>query len=172
MFAIAAEAGATPNILEFNFTIIIQILTFVIVWMVLSKFLFPVLKKSMAERADRIQKSLSDADALKVEGERVLAERREELTRARAEAQRIVGEAAGKAEEVAEEIRAAARGEAEKIVAEARERAEGERGRVLEEARSEAVRLGVLIAERLLKENLDKGRQERLAREFIANLPS
>jgi len=172
MLAIAADPGAPPNILEFNFTIIIQILTFLLIWMVLSKYLFPALKKVMAERADRIQNSLADAEALRVEGERVLAERREDLTRARAEAQRIVAEAAGKAEEVAEGIRASARAEAQKLVAEGREQAEAERARATEEARAEAVRLGVLIAERLLKENLDRSRQERLAREFIAALPS
>ncbi|PJF24521.1 MAG: hypothetical protein CUN53_17415 [Phototrophicales bacterium] len=91
---------------------------------------------------------------------------------ARADVQRMIEEARGRAEEIGKAIEAEARAEAEKIRTEARAAATAERDRQLGELRSQIAAISIAAAQRLIGENLDQQRQQALINDFFAKVPA
>jgi F-type H+-transporting ATPase subunit b len=170
----AAEAATnplTPLGLNTGF-LVSQILHFLIIFVIVSVFLWRPLMNMLDSRAAKIQKGLEDAAAAanarrnaEVEAEKIRAE-------ARADVQRMIEEARGRAEEVGKAIEAEARAEAEKIRAEARAAATAERDRQLGELRSQVAAISIAAAQRLIGENLDQQRQQALINDFFAKVPA
>jgi F-type H+-transporting ATPase subunit b len=170
----AAEAATnplTPLGLNTGF-LVSQILHFLIIFVIVSVFLWRPLMNMLDSRAAKIQKGLEDAAAAanarrnaEVEAEKIRAE-------ARADVQRLIEEARGRAEEVGKAIEAEARTEAEKIRAEARAAATAERDRQLGELRSQVAAISIAAAQRLIGENLDQQRQQALINDFFAKVPA
>lgn len=170
----AVEAAAnplTPLGLNTGF-LVSQILHFLIIFVLVSVFLWRPLMNMLDSRAAKIQKGLEDAAAAanarrnaEVEAEKIRSE-------ARADVQRLIEEARGRAEEVGKAIEAEARIEAEKIRTEARAAATAERDRQLGELRSQVAAISIAAAQRLIGENLDQQRQQALINDFFAKVPA
>jgi F-type H+-transporting ATPase subunit b len=151
--------------------LIAQILNFLVIWFLLSRFVFPRVLKALEERRALIEKGLEDAKAAEQLRASMQAERQRILEEAMAERQRIVAEAVRQAEQQRAQILSEARAEAQRILEVAREEAERERERVLGELRNQIAALALAAAHRVVGDALDESRHRRLIQEFFAAIP-
>jgi F-type H+-transporting ATPase subunit b len=151
-------------------TLILQILSFVIVFVVLKRWVYGPVVNVLEQRRENIAKGVEDA--------RIAAEARsnaeKEAARILAEAQsnaaQVVREASERAEAAGREIRS----ETEAEAAKAREAALAdvglERERILGEVRSQVGALAIAAAQKLIGEALDEKRQHTLINEFFSGV--
>jgi len=94
------------------------------------------------------------------------------LLDARASATREITEARTRGEDVAKTIQSEARSEAERAMAAARTDAEGVKTTELAGMRDQVIQVAVALAGRIIKENLDAGKQSALVNDFLGRLPA
>lgn len=139
-----------------------MILSFGIVFVILSKYGFPVIIKAVEQRKAYIDSSLETARQaneqlanIRVEGEKMLAEAKEKqnaiLREALVEKEQIIGEARQKA--IAE-----ARLQMEEATRHIRE----EKDRAIREVRAEITDLSIAIAEKVLKEKISRDKEQQI----------
>ena len=111
-----------PNLAEF----IPALISFAIVFFVLSKFAWPAISEMLDQRADNIRESLERAENAKVEAERLLEEYKQTMAEARKEAGTILQQAKQSAESTRSEAYAKAQAEYDDMLVEG---PRGHRGR-------------------------------------------
>jgi len=158
--------GINPGLL------ILQILSFLIVFVILRKWLFMPIANMLEKRQNTIVQGQEDA--------RIAAEARANAEReadkihseAQSKAAQIVNEATARAEKVVAEFRA----EADKEITKARESARAEitdeRNRMLSDLRGQVAALAIATAQKLIGEALDEKRQHALLDEFFSGVKS
>ncbi len=164
----AAEAEEKVNpILPAMNEVIWGALSFLILLFFMVKKGFPAVKKGMDARADKIRKTLDEADKAKADADTVLDEYRTQLADAKGEAARIIESARQDADRVRQELRK----QAEAEVAEIRERAMADItthvDRVKANLRTEVARLSIELAEKVVERNLDRDTNMALIESFI-----
>lgn len=167
----AVDEAPNPIIPEWN-EVIWGGLAFLILFVVMAKYAYPLVKKAMDERAAKIQADIDAAETARAEAEQLRADYDAKLAEARAEASRIIDEARQEAEAVRQERIAAIDGE----LAERRAQAEADivaaQERALQEMRGQVTALAVGAAERIVESNLDAVAQARLVDNFINRVGS
>ena len=165
-----ASGGEEPGIINLNVTLLIQVVNFLILIALLSKFLFKPLTAFLADRAAGIAQSLAEAKAAR----EAVAKASEAHKAAILATQR---EAAALREQVQREVEAerqrllqASREETQRMVAEARAAIETETKRARAALREEAVAISLLATERLLGRALTGEDQKRLAEQYVRDL--
>jgi F-type H+-transporting ATPase subunit b len=147
-------------------------ISFVVLFVLLWKFAWPGLKKSMDARAERIRDDLGAADSAKADAERVLEEYRAQLADARSESGRIIEEARQQADALRREQEARLQTE----LAAMRERAaadvESAKSQAIADLRREVSALAIGAAEVIVQRNLDRPTQEQLVENYIAQVAS
>jgi F-type H+-transporting ATPase subunit b len=147
-----------------------HIINFIILFLLLRRFLFPPLLRMLDERKRRIAEGLAAADIARKEAEAERARLMAQIEAERKEAQARIAAASAEAERVKAEIVAQAQREAEAIKAKAIAEAEAERQRILAEAHKQIAELTVLATERVVRRGLDESLQRRLIEDFLAEL--
>ena len=132
------------------------ILTFLLLFFLLTKFAWKPLLKALAEREEKIRSSLEKADEAQQKLERLGAEGEEIIGKARAEAQSIVSDGKKASEKVRGEIETKAKEKANTIVAQAEKQITAEKEKAISEIRSEVAALSIQIAEKLIRKNLSQ----------------
>ncbi|MEK7467671.1 MAG: F0F1 ATP synthase subunit B [Planctomycetota bacterium] len=150
--------------------LIVQVIAFVLLYLALKKWAFPVLAGMLKARADKIRDTYAKLEKEKEELSRLTKMAQEKLAGIEKEAQAKVDAAirdgnAQKAAILEEAGTAAAR-----ILAKAKSEIEMERAKAIEEIRQEMVRLSLEAAERLVKQQLTASKQEELVERFIAGI--
>lgn len=150
--------------------IIWTLVVFGILLVLLWRFAFPSILKSVEERERRIQKQLEDAEKANAEAQRLLVEHKKQIAAARAEAQDILSKAKTVAQKEREALLAKAREEYEALLARARKDIDAEKDKAIEALRREAVELSIAAASRVIEANLDTEANRRLVTEFLESL--
>ena len=138
-----------------------MMLTFLVVLYILKKFAWGPILSSLKEREDSIEEALASAqkardemDKLQADNEKILAEAREERSKMLKEAKemqlRMVDEAKQKAAQ-----------EADKMIESARRAIENEKESAINEMKENIASLSVLIAEKILKQQLDDPKKQK-----------
>ena len=143
------------------------ILTFLLLFFLLTKFAWKPLLKALAEREEKIRSSLEKADEAQQKLERLGAEGEEIIGKARAEAQSIVSDGKKASEKVRGEIETKAKEKANTIVAQAEKQITAEKEKAISEIRSEVAALSIQIAEKLIRKNLSKKDNMTLIKESL-----
>ncbi len=150
--------------------LIVQIFNFIVMYLVLKKWVFGPVLGMLEKRRQAIAQGLEDARVAaearanaEKEAEKIIAE-------AQAKAAQIVREASERAETVAREIKAAAEAEAAKAREQALAEVEAERNRMLGVLRSQVAALAIAAAQKLVGEALDEQRQHALIQEFFSGV--
>ena len=150
-------AGASNPLVQLDPGLFIwTILTFLILFFVLSKFAWKPLLTLLESRANTIKSSLEDAEKAKQELERLNTESEAIIAEARSEAQSIRLEAKSAAEKVKADIIAQAGEDAKKLRDENEKQIQVEKDRAINEIRQEVVDLTLTVAERVIRKNLSK----------------
>ena len=165
--AMAAGSAEEPGIINLNVTLLIQVINFLILIFLLSRFLFKPLAKFLADRSAGIEKSLAEAKAAHEAATRAQVEYQAQLRETQREIASIREQ--GQREVAAERDRLlrASREEAERLTAQAKAEIELESKRASATLRAEAAEIAVAVAERLLGRSLGGDDQKRLADEYV-----
>ncbi|MGH9267017.1 MAG: F0F1 ATP synthase subunit B [Acidimicrobiales bacterium] len=166
-----ASCHEAPNpILPEANEIIWGFLSFAVLFLLLKKFAFPAVQKTMQARTDRIRESLDEAERTRADAERILEDYQRQLADARNESARIIEEARQTAEQMRRDL--IARAEVE--VAELRQRnlddITAAQSRALADVRGQLAQIATEAAEVIVKKNLDRATQAALVEEYISQL--
>ena len=152
-------------------TLLIWIIAFIVLYTLLTRFIYDPLVNVLNERRSRIAKGLEDAAAAAKARENAETEAEKILAQARTEAQKVIDEARGRGEGVAESIETEARQVAAKIQFDAQTEATVIRDQQLGDLREQVLNISVAVASRILGENISQSKQKALVDGFITDLP-
>lgn len=151
--------------------LLIQIIAFIVLYTLLTRFIYDPLINMLSERRNRIAKGLEDAAAAAKARQNAEAEAEKILAQARVEAQKVIDDARGRGDDVASSIEQEARAAAEKIQSDAQADAMAARDQQLGDLRDQVLSISVAVAGRILGENIDEKKQKSLVDSFISDLP-
>ncbi|MCY3834539.1 MAG: F0F1 ATP synthase subunit B [Chloroflexi bacterium] len=151
---------------------LIWLIAFIMLYVLLTRFIYDPLMNVLSERRNRIAKGLEDAAAAARARESAETEAENILAQARAEAQKVIDEARGRGEGVASSIEGEARQEAARIQYDAQNEAVAIRNVELGNLRDQVLNISVAVASRILGENISKTKQRALVNSFITELPA
>ena len=133
-----------------DYTFVIQIALFVVLWIVLKRFWFDPALRIVRERAARSDGAIAEARAIQAEAERLRAEHAAALDQVRAEAQRdmqhIVHEAEAEQKRIIEE----AREEAQRTITDVRAKIAEDVAVARQDLRESAQDIARIVAEKVL----------------------
>jgi F-type H+-transporting ATPase subunit b len=121
----------------------------------------------LAERRDRIEQGLKDADAARREREAATDQRQAVLAEARREANEIIARAQRLSDETREQGVAETRTEIERLRTQAVAEIDAERQRAINDVRAQVADLALLAAGKVVGETLTGERERRLVDEFL-----
>ncbi|MFO1478449.1 MAG: F0F1 ATP synthase subunit B [Verrucomicrobiota bacterium] len=172
VFAAAAEsAGETPFTQvarQFGWEprlFLSQLVLFILVALVLTRFAYRPLMKMLEFRKEQIQESLKNAEKTRLELEKTEAARQQVMEQATAQANKFMEEARAAAAKVREQETQKAIAAAEDIIKKARQAAEADHARMLTELKREVGRLVVQTTATVTGKVLTPEDQKRLAAE-------
>ena len=165
----AAEAepkvmNPTTNVMFWTLVI------FIVLLIVLGKFAYPPILGYAAAREKRIQDALDESRRQREEAERILEEQRQELARARSQAQEMIAEGKTAAEKIRADMLSQARTEQEALMERTRSDIARERDQMLESLRREAVDLALAAASKLLHQRVDAEADRKIVRDYLAQV--
>lgn len=131
-----------------------QLINFIIVLIVLAKWVYKPLLRVMDERTNRIEQSLKDATLIEEAKKAMEVERDAAILAARRDATAVLTEAKEKSAAMIATATARAQEEVAGIVTQARQQIVGERALMREEVEKEVVQLAARIAEKFLGEKM------------------
>ena len=156
--------------MNFNFTLVGQLLAFILfVWFCM-KYVWPPMLKILEEREKEIADGLNAASEGRRELEEANARKEEILGEAKTEAADLVGQANQRANQLVEDAKTSAQEEAEKIKVSAQNDIEQSAKRAREELRSEVATLAVAGAEKILNSEIDEKKNSELIDELTKEL--
>ena len=146
---------------------------FLVLLVVLHKFVWKPILSGVAERERKLKESLSKADEVATKAASVEAEQAKILADARAEAGRILSEQRDFAAKFRSQAESDAKASAEKILAQAKTEIEAAAQQAGTQLRRDAAELSLGVAEKILRRKLDgaEGKEyaERLVSEASGN---
>lgn len=148
----------------------LQIVAFVILFLLLRRYLFRPLLGVMSDREKEIEEGLDAGERARAELGRIDEERGRLLSEAREEGRRQVREAVQEGEQARDRIVQEAREEAQQIRQRARETVDIEREEAMLQLRHEVVDLALLAARQAVLSPLDEEKHRQAIDDFIGRL--
>jgi F-type H+-transporting ATPase subunit b len=152
---------------EFILVLIIFVLLLLLVW----KFIVPAFEKTYAERRAAIEGGVEKAEHAQQEAAELLRQYQAQLAEARTEAAQIRDGARAEGQRIIEDLRAQAQEESARIVARGEEQLNAQRGQIVRELRGEIGTLAVELSEKIVNERLaDDAAVRSTVDAFIADI--
>ncbi len=150
------------------YALIAQLVAFFILLLVLWRFAFPPLMKTLDERQNTIRAGVENAERASQELKN--AEKRVEamLNDARIESQKVIASATQAAERLKADIEHQAQQRGREIEAQAAKRIEQQIAQAKAELRAHVADLSIAAAERVIGQSLDSATNRRLVDEFVS----
>ncbi len=150
--------------------LIVQILNFVVIFLVVKKWIYDPMLKYLEKRRNTIAEGVENARIASEERANAEQQAQKILAEAQAKAAEVMREATIRADAVAQDIKNAAEGEALKIREAAKAELDKEKGVLLEQLRPEITALALSAAQKIIGESLDEQRQRALLAEFFSGV--
>lgn len=145
-----------------------QLVIFLILLFLLTKFAWKPILNSLREREDSIEGALRMADQAKLEMQQLKAGNEKLLAEARLERDRILKEATEISNQLIETAKTKATEEGGRMIVQAREAIQNEKNAALAEVKNTAAKLSIDIAERILRRELtDQPAQQQLVDSYL-----
>ncbi|MFA5802202.1 MAG: F0F1 ATP synthase subunit B [Thermoleophilia bacterium] len=146
------------------------IVTFLILFFFLKKFAFGPIQNMIDKRRDAIEASIKAAEATRIEAERLLAEYRETIAKAKHEAEEIIDRAHKVGESTKTEIVGEAREQAHKEVEDARAQIQRETRKAIQEIKDQVADLTIMAAGKVTAMSMNKEDHLRLVDEALSEV--
>ncbi len=143
-----------------------------LLYLLLKRFLHEPVTKMLNERKESIQSDIDGAKALQEDAKILKEDYESRIDLAKKESQEIIEGARRRGEELREGIISDARKESESIIANARREISRERDAALQEIQKQAGEIGVLIASKIMEEEVSMDKQKILIDKFIDEVGS
>ena len=150
--------------------LLLQIVGFVILYLLLRRFLFGPLLGVMDQREKEIEEGLERGEQAERRLGRIDEERRQVLAEAREEGREHVRQSVREGEQARERMLKDARGDVQQLHERARESLKLEREEAMLELRQQVVDLALLAARQAVLGRLDEEQHRRAIDDFIADL--
>jgi F-type H+-transporting ATPase subunit b len=145
------------------------VIFFVVLW-VLSKYVWPRIIEAIEKRQSAITDSIDHAEAVRKEADELLADYRQRLSEARAQADEIVARANKAGDQREADALAAAAVEREELLKQTKHEIQLETQKALQDLRREVASLTVLATEKVTRKSLDGADQQRLVEEALGEV--
>ncbi len=146
---------------------IVQLVMFIILLALITKFAWRPLMNVMEERENHIANEIDSAEKSRQESERLMREAQDELKGTRQNAQQIIEDAKLTAKDQEETLIAEAKQEAERIKINARQEIEQEKEKAIQALQAQVGTLSVQIASKVIEKELSMEEQETLINEYL-----
>ena len=167
----AATEGATNPLVPNPWEMGVVLAGFAVLMYIVVKFIVPMFEKTFAERAEAIEGGIAKAEKAQAEASAALEEYKQQLTDARAEANRIREEARAEGAQILADLKEKAAAESARITAQAHTAIQAERQAAVVSLRAEVGSLATTLAGRIVEESLsDDERSRRVVDRFLADL--
>jgi F-type H+-transporting ATPase subunit b len=150
--------------------LLVQIVSFGVLFLILSAWVYKPLVKMLENRKDKIHKGLEDARVAAEARENAEAEAEKIMQAKQAEASDLLRQATARAQDLEKEMKAEAEKEIADMKAQARTEIEAERNQLLGEVRGQIAALAMAATQKLVGETLDAKRQRALIEEFFSGI--
>jgi F-type H+-transporting ATPase subunit b len=168
--ATTEDEGLNPLVRVVPGLMIWTLLAFLVALFLLRKYAWPQITRILDQRQHQIEESIDAAERTRQEADELLAEYRQRLTDARAQADEIVAKAERAGEVAEREGLEAAKVKREELLEQTRRDIQGETARAIQEIRREVADLTVQATEKVTKKTLSADDQKRLVEEALSEL--
>ena len=168
-FSYAAESAddSNPLLVLDPGLFVWTILSFLLLMFLLSKFAWKPLLKMLNEREEKIRTAIEKAENAEKKLETLNEQGEKLLSDARSESQKLLLSTKETAQNLKEEIEREAKQKATSIIDQARLQIQAEKNQVLSEIKNELSSFSIMIAEKLIKKNINKDDNMKLINESI-----
>lgn len=166
-YAFAEEGGGIAQILPKMDEFLPMLVAFIIIWIILAKFGWPLFEGMLSKRENKIKEDLKSAEDSKIEGARMLEERRNQLDAAKEDVSRIIVEARENASAMQAQAEENARAEAKAIVERGHTTVEHERKVAADELQQSVVDLSIALAGRMIGEELSDEEHRKIIERYV-----
>lgn len=167
---LAAESAEGGGLTINLFWIIVAAANFIVFFYIAYKLVLIPVGERLADRRERIEQGLKDADAARRDREAAADQRAAVL----AEARREAGEIVARAQKLSDEVREKGVADTQAEIERRRERAiadiDSERKRALADVRRQVAELALLAAGKVVGETMSSEREKRLVNEFLTQV--
>lgn len=147
------------------------LLIFVLLLIILKKYAWGPILKSLHDREQNIKDSIDRAEYLKQEAEKMLEEHKLMLAKTDEESRKIISESRQMAEKMRQDIVNKTHDDAAKILQNAKNEIEREKVSALNQLKDEIANLAIGAASKIIDENLDADKQKKIIGNFINQIP-
>jgi len=158
--------------ISIDYSLIIVILNFVLLLIVLNKILYKPIKKFLDERQKKIASDLDDAKASRVQAEKLVEEKSDELKQSTEEIRKMKSAATSDAEGKAMDIINNAKEQEKRILQDTEDQLETEKVKVMGEIEDELAEMVAEFSSKFLSEKLDEKKDKELIKKIIAERES
>jgi F-type H+-transporting ATPase subunit b len=150
-----------------NLTLLIQDIAFIVLMVLLVRYLYRPISQVLEARTKRIQDGLRAAEEAKRDREAAEKEYQLRMESARREGQALLDRIAKQGEDLRKELETKAREQADALIARARAEIQQEREKAVQDLREQVADLAVLAASRIIGESLDLKKHRELIERAI-----
>ena len=166
-FAAEEESGGLAVILPDMLEFIPMLVAFIILWIILAKFGWPMFNGMLEKRENTIREALKKSEEAKIESERVLAEYKAQLADAKAQSAQLIADARAAGDAVKLDITNQAQAEANDMIAKAKSTIEAEKKQAIAELQSSVANLAVDVAGRLIGNDLSESEHRAIIERYV-----
>lgn len=150
--------------------IVVSLLNLVILFLIVKKFLYKPIKKTLKDREEKLEEKYTEADERLENAKNTEAELNEKLSEAGKAAEQIVSDATVVAERRKAEITREAQAEADNIVRLAHAEAELERKKAQGDIKTQIVDVSLALSEKLIEREIKEEDHHNLIDSFISQI--
>lgn len=169
LLAFAAESGGSGLTVNL-FWVIVAAINFIVFFLIAYRLILEPVGGRLADRRERIEQGLKDADAARRDRESAADQRQGILNEARREASDIVARGQRMSDEAREKGLADTKAEIERLRERAVAEIDAERQRALADVRGQVADLALQAAGKVVGETMSDERERRLVNEFLAQV--
>lgn len=147
------------------------IIIFFLLLLILKKFAWGPLLKSLNDREQSIKDSVEKAEYLKQEAEKILAQNKALLAKADEDARKVISEGKELAEKLRNDMISKTNDDTTRMISQAKSEIEREKVAAMNSLKDEIANLAVQAAGKIIDENLDAAKQKKIIDGFIGKIP-
>jgi F-type H+-transporting ATPase subunit b len=162
--------AGTAGVVTIDGTVIVELIAFLVMLAILSRYVYPVVVNVAEERRRAIAQQLTEAEESRASAEAHLKDAEAKLNEARKTAQALIDAATKSGEQLRQELKQKAEEESKRTVEAARKEIEAERERAVQSVRGEVANLVVAATQKVIGETLDDDKHRKLIDRAIAEV--
>lgn len=166
--AVLAAEGGSGGLLSVNSGLAFwTTLTFILLLIILGRFAWKPILMALKQREEAIKESLEQAQKAKDEAKKILDENQASLLKAEEEGKKIIEQSRAYAQTLKDQMINDSKAQAQKLIDEAAAEIERKKNAAFEDLKNQVAQIAVNAAEKILKENLDKDKNQKLVDKYI-----